>query len=71
MSAIKMVSFLWYLPVREFSPFIKLTTMIHPMHMQIDRNLNKNAAGVFTLASCVCMKQTWGLQKVGFGAWGL
>ena len=36
--------------------------MIHPMHMQIDRNLNKNAAGIFTFASCVC-----GLQKVGFG----
>ncbi len=41
--------------------------MLHPMHMQIDRNLDKNAAGVFTLASCVCMKQNCGLQKVGFG----
>lgn len=37
------------------------------MHMQIDRNLDKNAAGVFTLVSCVCMKQNCGLQKVGFG----
>lgn len=31
--------------------------MIHPLHMQIDRNLDKNAAGVFILASCLCMKQ--------------
>lgn len=41
--------------------------MINPMHMQMDRTLDKNAADVFTLASCFCMKQTWGLQKVGFG----
>lgn len=46
-----------------------MTTMIHPLHMQIDRNLDKNAAGVFILASCLCMKQPRVYKRwdVGFG----
>lgn len=45
----------------DFPPVIKMTTMIHPMHMQMDRNLDESVAGILTCP--ICMKQT--LQKGG------
>lgn len=55
MSAIKMVSFcgIWLLGSSPPPPVIKMTTIIHPMHMQIDRNLDKNVAGALTHVSCL------------------
>lgn len=53
MSAIKIVSFVGFACKGVFPPSLNLTTMIHRVHMQIDRNKSKCSRSLYRSLLCL------------------